>query len=350
MPPRHCLTHRRLMAFTLVELLVAIGIIAVLVAILVPAIGGARASARRASTSALMTSVANAINQFKTQNGRLPGFFSQHELGQSTNNTGFTTMENALLDLAGGLDPTANPAEAHTVEITIGGKTARINTLKIGASEGPGFLAMTAKGVGSNEPQASGLAPARWPNDQEVDSTIFQNGAKYQIPDILDSWGKPIILWARNEAAGSSPPPAFALVNAPATPGPSSPPALFYWRANRGYLATALQQRTSALGQGVAQAKIQRTMAAVLGDPAFPNPTQDPITNPNPTAQPVPLSPRGDFVLQSAGGDGVFVNNAGQAALEFRYLPAGLAPPASWGTEDDWLTLDRTDDVIQAGG
>lgn len=341
MRPRHCPTARSGMGFTLVELLVAIGIIAVLVAILVPAIGGARASARRASTSALMTSVANAINQFKTQNGRLPGFFSQHELGQSTNNTGFTTMENALLDLAGGLDPTANLGEAQTVEITIGTKAARINTLRVGAADGPGFLAMTAKGVGSNEPQASGLAPARWPNDQEVDASIFQNGAKFQVPDILDAWGKPIILWARNEAAGSSPPPEFALVNAPATPGPNNPPALFYWRANRGYLATALQQRTSALGQGIAQAKIQRTMAALLGDPAFPNPTQNPIT---------PLSPRGDFVLHSAGGDGVFVNNAGQAALEFRYLPAGLAPPASWATEDDWLTLDRTDDIVQAGG
>lgn len=343
-------------AFTLVELLVVISIIAVLIAILVPAISGARNSARKSQTQTLITSVSNAISQYKSANNRLPGYFSQAELCNQLNNTSFTQMENALLDLSGGVDPNAMTNVPHVFEITVttptGSKMARVNTLQVGAAESR-YLNITAKGVGTNQPQSSGMAPARVPNDQIEDDTTYQSGAKFQMPDIIDSWGRPIMLWSRNEAAGSN--PKFADINAPNNPGPNNPASLFYWRSNRGYLAAPVQRNSSALGAnagGTAPAdgaNYARSMAALLGDPAFPNPSIDATNNPDPVNMPVPLSARGDFVLHSAGIDGVFLNNKGNPDLHYRYLPAGIANPAGWAGESDWSTLDRNDDLIQAG-
>lgn len=352
--PRRDRTPRR-GGFTLIELLVVISIIAVLIAILVPAISGARNSARKTTTTALMTTISNAISQFKSQKNRLPGYFSQAELGNAGNNTSFTAMENALLDLAGGVDPNAQAGPENVIDVTLnlplGAKTARINTLHVGASDGPGYINMSAKGVGTSGPQSSGMAPARSPNDQIEDLTTYPAG-KFQMPDIIDAWGRPIILWARNDSAGSNPPPRFALVTAPDNPSVNDPPALFYWRANRGYLAAPVQANTSALGGAVTGpgnvTSTLRSMEALMGDPTFPNPSIG-ANNPDPVNTPVPLTPRGDFVLQSAGVDGVYLNNNGEPSLEYRYVPAGLANPASWAGETDWKTLDRTDDIIQGG-
>jgi prepilin-type N-terminal cleavage/methylation domain-containing protein len=348
---------RGIRGFTLVELLVVIAIIAVLIAILVPAIGGARNSARKTSTTALITTVSNGISQFRSINNRLPGYFSQGELAHISHVSGFTQMENALLELSGGLDQNAVPGDQNVFEfsITVGSNTkkARINTLQVGAADGPGYLGMTAKGVGTKDPQSSGIAPARSPQDQVVDTNLFSGGpnAKFQMPDVLDAWGRPIILWSRNESAGTDPPPAFAAINAPQNPTAANPPALFYWRSNIGYLSTPTQRILSALGgEGtVGEPQIKKTMAALLGDTAFPNPTLNSDINPDPVNSPVPLTPRGDFLLQSAGVDGMFLESGGSTALEYRYVPAGLKTPASWSTQSNWFTIDRSDDIIQAG-
>lgn len=68
--------HRR--GFTLVELLVVIAIIAVLLALLVPAVGGARESARRNQCSNNMKQLALAIQSYEVSNSRLPpaGFYN----------------------------------------------------------------------------------------------------------------------------------------------------------------------------------------------------------------------------------------------------------------------------------
>jgi hypothetical protein len=247
--------------------------------------------------------------------------------------------------------------EPHVFEITImlptGSKMAKVNTLQVGASEGR-YLNITAKGVGTNQPQSSGMAPARFPNDQIEDSMTYRGGMAYQMPDIIDSWGRPIMLWSRNEAAGSN--PKFADISAPNNPDANNPASLFYWWSNRGYLAAPVQKNSSALGAntgGTAPAdgaNYTRTMQALLGDPAFPNPAlTDSLGNPITPDNPQPLSARGDFIIQSAGVDGVFLNNEGNAGLHYRYLPAGIANPTVWASDPDWRTIDRNDDLIQAG-
>ena len=60
--------------FTLVELLVVIVIIGMLVALLLPAIGAARESARRAACMNNQRNLGNALIQYATNKDKFPGY------------------------------------------------------------------------------------------------------------------------------------------------------------------------------------------------------------------------------------------------------------------------------------
>ncbi len=59
--------------FTLTELLVTIAIILILAGILIPVTSSAIAKSEQAKCQAAMSTLANAINQFQTQYGKMPG-------------------------------------------------------------------------------------------------------------------------------------------------------------------------------------------------------------------------------------------------------------------------------------
>lgn len=328
--------------FTLVELLVVVAIIAVLVAILLPALGGARTAARKSATNSLMLSVRTAIDQFKSAQGRLPGYFSAKEMGSLNNASGFTTMENALLELAGGVAPTADLSERQIIERTIGSKTVRIDTLGIGGPNGPGYLTLPSKGLDSNQGAANGLGPARRNVDQVPSG---DPGTKYEMPDVLDAWGKPIILWSKNETAGSK--PDFAKIISPA--GSNQTQAWFYWQANRGYLAVpplpaALEDNTSLLGTNKTDEDIISSMEALLGHPSFPDPTAMPPNS-------KPAAPLGEYVLHSAGPDQSFLYDNGSVDQSLR-LEKAVYPPR-WESEPSSQTKSKEisafDDIRMAG-
>ncbi len=91
-------THRRSrIAFTLVELLVVIAILATLLAILVPAVGGARESARRIQCANNIKQVALALQSYDSSHGTLPATMCNAQPNATGWGSGGTDTWNAMI-------------------------------------------------------------------------------------------------------------------------------------------------------------------------------------------------------------------------------------------------------------
>lgn len=100
--------HRnRSAGFTLVELMVVIGILVVLMSILIPAIAGVRKRGYEVRTRALMQKIASACQVYMTDWHSAPGIVPESELYKPGNsiNLPLTSTENLTLSLLGGLVP-----------------------------------------------------------------------------------------------------------------------------------------------------------------------------------------------------------------------------------------------------
>lgn len=114
--------RRRQQGFTLVEMLVVIGIIALLISILIPAMSAVRVAAKVASTKSLISTLCSAIERYREDLRYYPGPLDDYTI--LTANTpaplnpaapggigsGRVTMsENLFLGIAGGLTPGVTP-------------------------------------------------------------------------------------------------------------------------------------------------------------------------------------------------------------------------------------------------
>lgn len=306
--------------FTLTELLVVVGIIIILMGLLIPALGAARRAARKAGTESTMTGVISAVQQFRTDNNRLPGYVSQQALSESAR-PGFTTMENALLDLGGGVDPETpvDPAKG-VIEMEVqSGDQFIVNTRLIGSTEGPGYL--------------TGVTTSLQAVDQSKQDFGGSTGAPQMdeelMPDVVDGWGNPIALWIKDEFAGST--EDFAEIDW----GNGASPAQFYYSCNSGYYRTTRQAESSLLNtRGLRDANVLLTMEALLGHPSFPKDVNvDPIE---------PALPRGDFILHSAGSDELYLERERQTVERVIYNPGDSE------LDEAETTMDALDDVIKA--
>ncbi len=341
--------------FTLVEVLVVVTIIVILIGILLPALSASRASTRKAATTSLMSGVSAAIQQFRVERDRQPGYFTQQQMGQQANETvGLTQMENAILELAGGTlaeFPSGNRDNLIVITLTSQpGDSVIVDLTKIGASDGPGYLSLGADVLRAVEGQYHGAAGG---GDQGTGGNQAPNIAR--MPDIVDPFNMPLMLWTKNTLAGSN--PDFARMNA------DGGRALFYWSSNAGYLRAIQlgrdkrdQAHFSVLGRrpaggfnpGYPQASntdIVSSMQALLGHPDLPKPTNSGSAD-DPDLE--PSAPLADAVLHSAGVDGYFLGNdarrlRNQALLRANYQRNGSVPARS-------KPIDRFDDITVPAG
>jgi len=314
-------------AFTLVELLVVMAIIAIVIALVLPALGGSRDAARAASTKSMLAKLSASVGVFGHDNGgKMPGYFTPREMGHSDNlAAGMSQSENALLDLAGF-------KKVQSGGITIGPSTG--NTLQID----PDSLGLPG---GTNDklyfvPDRKQLV-AQVMQTQQM-ATVNQNTAAEgdpQLPDLVDAWGTPILMWVPDTTHVAKPSGQnfrFASLLSGSGTGPA--PGKYYWASNACFLtAKALGKKgMSQIPNGSNEPggmlwenapATETSLTALLGNPNAPyrNPQQlDAV----PTW---PLSARAPFIAHSAGRDGVYLGYKDKGAKQF-----AQGAPMTYGT------------------
>lgn len=306
--------------FSLIELLVVIFIITVVVAITLPALGGARDAAKNAGTQSLLTEIAKASESFYLDQRRYPGAFSARDMGHPDNATrGMSGMENIMLDLAGGIvgsgltRPTDFP---NAVQVSPVDPTTDQDAADAALWVEPTLIGSTQPGANNKAyftPQAKNFVAQA----AGTGTSIAQFGSpghtaavgRPQLPDVVDNFGNPVLAWSLDESTNT---PITQVQQFAQLESSSQSPARFYWNQNAAFLkATSLgKSRTnqtvnprghSLMGDGVSDADRRNAMAALLGNPNFPDQLKnDPV---------LPTAPRARLVFQTTGVDGYYLGN-----------------------------------------
>jgi len=350
--------------FSLVELLAVIGIIALLLGILLPVVGGARSAARDAVLQSQLNDLQTAVTQFQTDENRYPGYFSVAQMGLSDNEDGgLTMMENIMIDLAGGVTADLN-GEQPTATKPIPDKVLVGPTASPDVNDGTGVVIdLTLQGT----PEAGAYFA---PDDEAfviVRDQVAEGGAEL-FPDLIDPFESPILAWQRDpfangpfvvdwEAGIDSGETALARLTAGSDP--SIRPefrAAFYLVQNEGWLASDFYGASLI---GPRKSDDERILAAslIFGHPAFPEqeslePPTD-RTNVDSVRQINPAALRGDLIFHAAGRDAQFMQdrsgNTGLVSTEVYYGLNFLSGDDNFDSEDFFST--RYDDrILSIGG
>jgi prepilin-type N-terminal cleavage/methylation domain-containing protein len=335
-------------AFTLVELLVVVGIIGVLVALLLPALRTVVDRARAVATTTTMRNFAKACDAYRAQFGDLPGAIPDPYLYQGDGDTYVPVLsgaQNALLGLMGGFrtpgdaDYASYQGTEHTIAAP-GQPPFRIKIDGNAMGEGP---------VRDGRRHDAFLTPGarEWNRSSgRVGSTA---GVNPNLPDLIDAWGQPIIFLKRIRAIGP-------LVNRPGRPGQFPRTGLLPYTLSAS-LAELAQCQTvadpkrfsvlnteSAGGRSGAEARDltlgQLIRHAGTGTITATGASSDLERIWSGTA-------RGDYFVMSAGPDGIYFSAAqgnGSASAPQGDIVSATANP------DGPRVLERFDDIVIAGG
>lgn len=347
--------------FTLIEILVVVGIIALLVGILLPALSKVQERAKVTQTTGLMQEFAKACDAFQQEFGRYPGLVPEEILANDPQISG---TENAILELMGGGVRKNDVDSASYTNTTIGygapgwieltfktGNAApndkfyvKINPGKIGEGpkinnkQYPPFFA----------PKASELRPAAGQmyssSGTRTAGELPALAAAGGMPDLVDSWGNPIIFLraARNVGplAGSNSERAQFLVmdDTGKLYGAMDP---YLGSAGLGELSLP-QTKADAAGSeiyslfedGTTPAKQKELFAQILRHPGFGDATT-----------PLSGTARGKYILISAGKDGVYFNRVDGLGTK-----GSPVTPAVMLSKSGLAGLDNFDDIRLFGG
>ncbi|MBX3321592.1 MAG: prepilin-type N-terminal cleavage/methylation domain-containing protein [Phycisphaeraceae bacterium] len=304
--------------FSLVELLTVIAIIALVISIIIPVLGGARDAGRRVSTQGLLSDIANAASKFKLDNnGRNPGYFSEREMGSADNATrGMSGMENAMLDL-GGQKAIVASAGAGIVSVgPIANQAIFVNPNLVGADEGAYFKPSREYFVAQTSPgQQVGVSGHTSSSENDP-----------QLLDVVDSFGQPVLFWS---ADTHTVPQARSAANFASIATGAAQPAMFYWNSNAAFLqannlgrkgedmtlSPTPGQKASLIGSGAGTTDRESTLRALLGSASAPatgsGSTVDQVLS-SPSMAAIqglfPARGRGAFVVHAAGRDGIYLS------------------------------------------
>jgi len=244
-------------AFTLVELLVVIGIIVLLIAFLLPALRSSRESAKRAETASLVTGLKSNINQYFAVFAGYPGPVSERDVSNgSTSNGKFTGTQNLLMGLSYPMTNVVGTA------LPSNGPAAYFGTITTNPS-GPADLgSFTPNNLPRTHtpfysPSTKELSPqvsGAWPGGGITGALAVGSSPLVNFPTILDRYGDamPILYYRRS--------PGVTGAYVAATPGSQTIVGVsqsagvrpYYWQSNAEYTtATAL---ISPSGQTLSQA------------------------------------------------------------------------------------------------
>jgi prepilin-type N-terminal cleavage/methylation domain-containing protein len=363
--PAPATNHRSLSAsrrgFSITELLVVIFVIALIIAITVPALSSARASAKRTETSQLLSTLASGVAQFRLDENRQPGYFSVQDMGHSENATeGFSGMQNIMLEMLGGIVPDNTPAGANI--ISVGPRSGNASKVKVDRNQinlaQPGGRKLYWASLGSKVFERADE------NGLPVDiSTVRRLGftpgnasptGNQQIREIVDAFGSPVLAWAADDSIRTPVTSVddFARIDSDSQPIRSR----YYWNSNAAFLANGVQVGVQAKLQyeappdsGIIRSMIsqqrtavdrQRTLTGLLGNPGSPlNPTDTTITNILPSA------PLASVTFHAAGRDAYYLGIANAGAKQAG--PSG-APILDYGKVLRDKLVEKFDDVVQA--
>lgn len=355
--------HALRSAFTLVELLVVIGIIALLAGILLVALQGASRAAKKADTNATMQAFKSACETYRQEHGEYPGVIPEAILADFLP-ARLTATENALLALLGGYammrpgdDTTPDSAaeiayndfDGVVVFDTPAGWKLKVDRNKIG--EGPIIGGKQYPPYLSLKENQLRIVPHRDPpglggplSDDE------------QLPDLLDRWGQPIMYFRRigtigplvgmAEGVGDAPRPQFTRQTNFMYFATNEPPGL----GDLGKIQTETGKGSILIlstGEGGSEneyddgALAQIIRARAMGSSEITFGTLGNIDQ---------LTARGDFFLISAGPDGIYFSVAdgpGSPGTPVTDITSETAIDAGHGGP---MVVDEYDDIVVAGG
>ncbi len=321
-------------AFTLIELLVVISIIAILIALLLPALGQFRMQGYVTSTTEEMATVKTACLMYYSNYNAYPGPFSEADVASGAVG-GVTGTQNMLIGLMGTMYNTSPSSwPTGTTPVTISGSTSGGGTAYVTNPLGSGPIDYT-KG---NVRQKSYLSP-----DPTLLLTIYGTGGNPSLPTLYDTFsdGLPILYYRK-------------IPGLPGTTGVPvqlqagyTPPGAFYLNSNEAYITNTnisdsllpatsgatYDETSGSLGPWNLNRGATGALACEVVEPSsLPAPsTTTQITNtsaPNTLGTPV----RGGFVLISAGPDRIY------------------GPPLATSTQLTSASAALNDDIIVAGG